>query len=201
MATKERPPYVRFERRAVEDRTASQLAGQYVAKDVDFVIITPAGTKDEIVKEVAPWLAQAKQQVREMRLDPDHEEFFLKSYEGFKRGEEMPMQGTPIKGWNVISPAQQTNCIAANIRTVEDLAGATAEGVGRIGMGGVELKQKADAWLKASVSLGTVVMENSGLKIRVATLEGAVRDLEEKNGKLAAENQLLKAKLPQPAKV
>lgn len=201
MSTKERPPYIRYERRPIEDRTKSQAAGQYVAKDIDFVIITPAGTKDEIVKEAADWLAQVKQQCKEGRMDPDWEPKFVSAYEAFKRGEELPVDGTPIKGWNVLSPAQQTNCIAANIRTVEDLAAATAEGVSRIGMGGVELKQKAEAWLKASVSLGVVVMENATLKAKVGQLEGMVVSLESKNEKLATENQALRAKLPTPAKV
>lgn len=191
MATKERPPYLRFERRPIEDRAASVLAGQYVAKDTDYVIITPAGTKDEIVKIATEWLAQAKQQVKEGRMDPDWEPLFQSSYEAFKRGEELPLKGTPIKGWNVLSPAQQVNAIAANIRTVEDLAEATGEGLGRIGMGGVEMKQKAEAWLKASVSLGTVVLENSTLKARVAQLEGMVKGLEEKNAVLAAKVQAL----------
>ena len=40
-----RPPYVQFEMRAVEDRQASIDAGHYVAKDVAYAIITPAGSR------------------------------------------------------------------------------------------------------------------------------------------------------------
>jgi hypothetical protein len=51
MADELKPPYVRFEVRSVEDRTASIESGHYVGKDVIFAIVTPAGTRDRIERE------------------------------------------------------------------------------------------------------------------------------------------------------
>lgn len=191
--TKERPAYIRFERRAIEDRTASVAAGHYVGKDVDFAIVTPVGTKDEIPKLMSDWLPDLKQKVKEGRLPASHEEFYVRAYEAWKKGEEMPLEGTPIKGWQVISPAQQQNCITANIRTVEDLATANGEALTRIGMGGQELRQKAETWLKAAASLGTVVQINAALTAEIANLKVTVESLAKRNEALA---QQLKASTP-----
>lgn len=194
--TKERPAYVRFERKPLEDRAASLAAGQYRTKDVDMVIITPVGTKDEVEKVVADWLAQSKQQVQEGRLSPEFGEHYAKAYEAWKRGEEIPLDGTPIKTWPVISPAQRQNCIAANVRTVEDLATANGEALTRIGMGGQELRQKAETWLKASSSVGVVVQANAALNARVAGLEAQVKNLQDRNDALVKQLQAADIKVP-----
>lgn len=193
---KDRPAYVRFEMRPVEDRAASLEKGHFVAKDAEFVIITPAGSKDEVEKPVQEWLVQMKQQVRENRLKPEWEQNYVRAYEHWKRGEEVPLVGTPIKGWPVLSPAQQKNCITANVRTVEDLAAINGEGLHRLGMGGVEMKQKAEAWLKASGQVGVVVQENAGLKVRIRDLETQVKNLQERNGVLERQLEAAKAKVP-----
>lgn len=191
----ERPAYVRFEVRAVEDREASIRLGHYSSKDVEFAIITPAGSKDEVEKKVDEWLAQIKQQAREGRMPPQWEEGYRQAYAAWKRGEEIPLSGTPIRGWVVLGPSQQQRCLAANIRTVEDLALINGEGLARIGMGGQELKQKAQAWLSASVNIGVVVQENSALKVKVADLEAQVARLNERNAALA--QQLVETGKPQ----
>lgn len=183
----DRMAYVRFEKRGVEDREASIKAGHYVAKDVEYAIITPPGSKDEVEKVVSEWFQQLKSQVQAGRLPPQFEATYRQAYEFWRRGEEIPVQGTPLKGWPVLSPAQQKNCLNANIRTVEDLAQANGEALARMGMGGVEMKQKAEAWLKAATNLGTVVAENAALKARVRDLEAQVEGLEKRNAALAAQ--------------
>lgn len=183
----ERPAYVRFERRPIEDRATSLTAGHVVTKDVDYAIITPVGSRDEIPREVKDWFAQLKGQVKDQRIPEKFQEYYTRAYEAWKRGEDIPVEGTPIKGWQVLSPSQQANVLAANVRTVEDLALANGEAITRIGMGGHEIKQKAEAWLKASKEVGTVVQENSALRIRCSTLEQAIAGLEARNAALVAQ--------------
>jgi len=113
-------------------------------------------------------------QVREERIPLKWAQEYKESYTAWKRGEEIPLNGTPIKGWSVLSPSQQANVIAANVRTVEDLAQANGEAVARIGMGGMELRQKAEAWIKAAKDVGITVQENIALKAKVSTLEEQV---------------------------
>jgi polyhydroxyalkanoate synthesis regulator phasin len=84
----------------------------------------------------------------------------------------MPLNGEPIKGWGVISPAQQANLIAINILTVEDLAAVNDEGCRRIGMGAAELRDKAKAWLSQMADKGPLTQENALLKGENVALKG-----------------------------
>ena len=59
----QRPPYVTFEQRAVEDRNASIAAGGMVMRDVDFVIVRQVGSKNTLEKDAAEWLADLERLV------------------------------------------------------------------------------------------------------------------------------------------
>jgi len=180
----ERPPFVRFERVAVEDPVASRVAGRYVSRDVDMAFVTPPYSKDVFKQEAADWLADMQRQHQMDRLPKQWLDLFNATYEAFLRGQEAPLNGTPIKEWGVISPAQRQNLIAMNILTVEDLAAMNEEGQRRIGMGGLDLKRKAQAWLQSLTDNGAVTMkvsqlqnENDLLKGNVARLEQQVQEL------------------------
>lgn len=168
---KDRPPYVRWEIRAVEDRTASLAAGAYVAKDVDYAIIMRPGSKDTVEKEARVWLNEIKAKARENMIPATWPAAFEASYKMWKEGEEMPPNGTPIKTWPPLSPAQSQMIIRAGILTVEDLANLPDSELGIIGIGGLGLKQKAQSWLQSKNSLAE---ENAALKVRTAELEGQV---------------------------
>lgn len=189
-ARDERPAYVRFEKRPLEDRNASIKAGHWVGTDQEFVLITPPGSKDCVERLVADWLPSLDLAVKDGRLTAGLAARYNQAYEFWKKGEEIPLTGTAIKGWPVLSPAQQKTCIdGANIRTVEDLAQANGEALTRLGMGAHEMVQKAQAWLKAATSLGTVVALNAALTTKVMQLEGQIKALEARNAALAAQVQ------------
>jgi hypothetical protein len=178
-----RPSYVAFERRAVEDRAASMVAGMYKTRDVDFAVITPAGSKDRIERVAAEWFPMLEQQVKESRLPQPWFEAYQRQYEAFKKGEELPLNGTPIRGWLVASPSQQRTLIDLHILTVEDMAGATAEAMQAIGMGSIALKQKAKAWLD-SAEQGKSSEALAGLKVENETLKAQITEEREKRGEL-----------------
>lgn len=170
-----RPPYVVFERRAVEDREASLRENRYVAKDVDFAIITPIGSKDRIPRIVSEWFDQLEVWVRQERFDKVWLTKLRENYALWKKGEEPAPNGTPIRGWPMVSPAQAANIISANVLTVEDLAQANDEARHRIGMGSLDLVNKAAAWVKAQKDHGPLVTENAKLR---ATLSQKDREIE-----------------------
>jgi hypothetical protein len=187
----QRPSYVVFERRGVEDREQSLLQGRYMEKNIDFAIITPIGSKDRIPREVKSWFVSLEQQAREERIPSEWVTQYKKAYEAWKKGEEAPLIGVPIKGWAVLSPAQQANVISSNILTVEDLAQVNDEGMKRIGMGALELRDKAIAWLRSTKDSGQVTQANAALQARIRQLEanievlqGQIRDLKEENESL-----------------
>lgn len=187
-----RPSYVRFELRPEEDREATLRAGHYVTRDVEYAVLTPAGSKDEIPRKVVDWMKQLKQYEKEGRMPPELVGKYIAAYEAWKRGEDIPLSGTPIKTWPVLSPAERSNVIAANIRTVEDLAGANGEAKHRMGMMAEQLVQKAQQWLKAANDVGKVVQENTRLRVENAELKANVDRLAKKVDELAA-------KIPQAA--
>ena len=171
---KEMPAYVKFEKRPVQDLSVKD---RYVAKDVDFVIITPPYSKDELIKKVSIWLKDLDQHERDGRLSSEWVAKYKRAYDAWQAGQEIPLDGTPIKGWAVLSPAQQENLLHMNVLTVEMLAGMNDEGIRRYGMGAVELKNKAVAWLSQIQDKGPLTMENARLMQEVSILKGSVESL------------------------
>jgi hypothetical protein len=180
----ERPSYVQFETRTMEDKVASVREGRYVAKDFDVVLVTPSYSKDCVEYKVDQWLVNIERNLREGRIPEKWAEHWRESYKRWKAGQELPLSGTPIKGWGVISPAQQANLIAMNCRTVEDLAAANDDGLRRMGMGAVDLRTKARTWLASmndhggvTVKMATIEQENEVLKTTVESLTKQVEAL------------------------
>lgn len=197
---KARPPHLRFNKKPVEDRDASIAAGHPVYKDIDFVFITPQGSKDSVEKPVSEWLASTRQQVDEERLPADWAEKFAGAYDHWKRGEEIPIDGTALANWNAISPAELMQCKGVHILSLEDLAVANDEAIRRLGMGGLQLKQRAKQYLESAKGPGKLIAENADLKQKFEIAEARRVELEERLVKLEA---LVGAKSPvkvEPAK-
>lgn len=185
----ERPAYVRFERRPIEDKAASIREGRYVAKDVDFALVTPPYSKDCVEYKVEQWIANMERNVRDGRIPDKWADQWRASYKSWKNGQEMPLSGTPIKGWGVLSPAQQQTLIAMNCLTVEDLAGINDEGLRRIGMGAVELRDKAKNWLAS-------VKDHGAVTVQLAAMEQENRTLSATVDSLTAQVEALKNMIP-----
>lgn len=159
-----RPPFVSFEARGEEDREESIKQGHYVTKDVDYVLVTPRGSKDRIERVAHEWFDQLKRDSDEGRFPREWVKGFEQMYKEWKEGREAPLSGTAVENWPALSPAQVKALQNLHIRTVEDMAEANEETIHRIGMGGRALKQKAIDWLKTASSVGKVSEELSALK-------------------------------------
>lgn len=179
----DRPPYVRFELVPVEDRNASIAAGRYVARDVEMALIVPAGSKDEVHREAGPWLDEIREKSRRNQYNPQWVEHFNSVYRAWKEGNELPVNGTPIKTWPLLSPAQVKNLLAAKCFTVEDLAVANEPLIAMLGMGGRDLKGKAQAYLEQANNGGKVASELAALKVR---LEDMAAQIEKKDEQIAS---------------
>lgn len=179
-----RPPYVTFEVRAEEDRAASIEAGHYVGKDVHYALVTPMGSKDRLERNAEEWFVKLEQDVIEGRFPREWFTHFKTAYKAFCEGNEAPLSGTAIVNWPPVSPAQIKTLQSLHVRTVEDLAQANEEVLGRLGMGGRALKQKAIDWLASSKDIGKVSEEmsalrasNDALKVRNEQLESQVKEI------------------------
>jgi len=185
----ERPPYVTFETRAMHDVKASNEQGHYVAVDVDYVLVTPPYSKDCFEDKVENWFTKQDVNARNGRQKLEWVEAWKKSYELYKQGLEIPLDGTPIRGWGALSPAQEKMILQAGIRTIEDLAACNDEGRRRLGMGGQDLVNKAKSWLNSVNDHGKVALQNAALEKANEQLKLTVESLEEKVELLARQVQ------------
>lgn len=183
---KEKMPYVTFKTEAEEDLKASREKGRYIGMDVDYACITTPGTKDVLFERIPDWWEKKFDEVRNGRCPQAWLDKWQADYDRFKKGQELPTEGTPIRGWSQISPAQMEAIIRANILTVEDMATANDTALQMIGMGAVNVKYKAEAWLKQAKSKGPVTQELAAVKRERDSLQSQVATLEAQVTKLKA---------------
>jgi hypothetical protein len=188
--TEERPPHVEFELRPVEDREASMQAGQKIMRDQEYSLIFPRGGKDKVRKAVP----QPPEEGRMPSLE--YQEFmarFGKQYQAWKAGLEIPVEGTDLRQFRLLTPAQIENCRTYHIYTVEQLAEASEEAITNIGMGSRNLKMTAQRWLEFGDKGGKSVS-------RIEELEAKNHDLEELNKQLTAKVEELQVNVNEPRK-
>ena len=181
-------PWVEFRKVSEEDRQASVDAGTYIARDVDYAFITPAGSKDCIEKPVKEWFEQLATQVENSRFPAEWLKAFRTRYESWVESGEIPVQGTSVKNWAVASPSQIEMLLKVNVRTVEQLAVANEEVIGRLGMGGRNLVEKAKAYTKQRESgVGKLAEENANLKQRLEQSDLVTAELKAQLDQLKAQ--------------
>lgn len=180
----DRPPYVTFDTRAVEDRNASIETGKYTTRDIDFAFITPQGSKDRIEMIVEEWFDQLDREVSGGRFPFEWLQGFRNRYDAWKKGQELPESGYPLRNWPLLSPAQLQTLLDVGIRTVEDVAGMNEESILRVGMGGRSLKQRAEEWLKTAPNIGKASEEVANLKQENSQLKSQLDEIREEFKKL-----------------
>ncbi len=190
--------YVRFEIAVVEDKEQTLKQGHYVGRNVEYVLITPPYSKDCVRIKVSGWLTQMDLDVHNGRFPPAWRDDYLKALQAWRNGQEMPLNGTPIRGWPVISPAQMEMLIRMNILTVEDLGGINDEGAKRIGMGALDLKNKAKAWLAQRADKGPLTVEVAALKNENATLKTSLETMRAQLEALSKRIEAHQAEAPAP---
>lgn len=183
----ERPPYVKFEIRAVEDREASVKNGYYSTKDVTFAILQRPGDKDTVEKEADPWIAEMKSKARQGLIPQEWFTAYDNVYNAFKQDLEPPLNGTSLKGWPVLAPSQIHALVSAGVKTIEDLASLPDGDVSRIIMGGIGLKQKAVTWLESAKDVGTMVEKLNAALNQIADLAATTKAQAEEIVKLRAQ--------------
>lgn len=175
-----RPPFVEFERRAVENKSESLAQGRWVGKDVDYAVITPPHSRDIVYLTVDAWWNTMKREIARGNMKKEWLDGYQKKYQMWLQGQELPPDGTPIKNWSAISPAEVKTLTGLNIYTVEDLALCNENDMRHIGMGARSLIDKAKAWIKSTKDHGSVTLENSNLKKENENLKAELETLKKK---------------------
>jgi hypothetical protein len=172
----ERPPFVQFEMREKEDRTASIAAGHYVAQDVEMAIIARPGSRDTLEKEAESWLSEMRTKSRKGEIPPGWYDFFQRRYTEWKNGETGSVTtGTPIRGWPVLGPAAQKTLIAAGIMTVEDLSEVSDSDLQNIGTGAMSFKQKAKLFLEAANGPGKMAERVNAMEVQMKEMADLIK--------------------------
>ncbi|CAB4139727.1 hypothetical protein UFOVP353_5 [uncultured Caudovirales phage] len=175
--------YPVFEIKAVKDEVKSAVEGRVVYDDVEYVSIR-VDQKTKIDKPAAEWLGELDYKLDKGRIDPGEYQRFRRIYEAFKSGQEAPLDGTDIRGWPLVTPAQVENFRKIGVRTLEDLIKADENTIKEAGSGARELQKKATAYIEAA--------KDGKAAEKIVALENAVNQLSEQNVQLMNElkNQL-----------
>lgn len=163
--------FLQFEQRAIEVAAAD---GTRTFKDVDFALLTPMGNNGPIEREVnQELLSQWNEQGYNNRVS---------HYEAWKKGNEAPLDGIPIKQWPVATAAEVKICVENRILTVQQLAAASMDAVKRLGLGGVTLQNKAKNYLNDEPA--KLVAKVAALEVRVTSLEEELKRMYDENDSL-----------------
>ena len=174
-----RPPHVVYERRAEEDRTASIEQGRYVSRDVDYAIVTPAGSKDRVERVVSDWFLMLAGEVKAERWPQVWLDQLRAGYDSWTRGQTPPESGTPLSTWPALSPAQVKNWAQIGIRTIEELAEANEETLSAYGMGSRDMKSRAGLFLEnAKSDSGPLVAKLRAAEELIFAMEVRMKSLE-----------------------
>lgn len=142
---------LRFFKQAVPNAVKSQEAGREICDQVDYVSIIVPGSKDEVIEKVGE--SQKKR--------------FAAQYEHWLKTQEQPPEGQPLDRVPWLNVAQIRELQYLNIKTLEQLAGLSDTAIQHIGMGGRDLRSKAQAYIEA----GKGTAELSRLVARISELE------------------------------
>lgn len=173
-------PIPRFHIEPVQDEGASAAAGHPVFRDEERVeIILPGNPFTRPVKIVTD----------------EHRQRWPREYAAFKAGTTMAQDGTPLEQWPMMTPAMVKQLKFLEIHTVEQCAALDDNALGRIPIGGRQIKNAAIAYLDDAASQKMTTELSRAMEIRDAenaTLRGQVEQLGSLLEGLQREIQLLR---------
>ena len=123
---------VKFYYKTVKDEAATAEQGRACFKEREYVDIRIPGTRGAGAARPAT--------IRDKKR-------FERHYQAFKQRVELPLEGTPLSEWPVVTRAHAEELAFAGVKTVEQLAGM-ADVVASGFMGGQMFKAKANKWLE-----------------------------------------------------
>jgi hypothetical protein len=140
--------HIEFYTQAQENPAESRKAGRPIFEDVEMVKIQVVG--DPKCTMIAPAHSSSKRHP-ETGAPWTYAEQFPEHYRYFKDNADQQLaSGTPLSEVPWLTAAKREELKALKILTVDGLALLDGAGLTRLGMGGRELKNKAQAWLDAA---------------------------------------------------
>lgn len=175
---KEIMPYVQFANKDYgRDEEASRKAGRHIPRNATFIIITSHGSKDSSDHLVEEWLPRKRLEASRGAYNLEWVEKIEKAYEAWKKGHEVPREGTPILHWQMVSPEQNTRLRALGITTVEDLAAIPDSGLAEVGLDARVLRDLARNWIMEGEQKGINAQELANAQQKLRDQEGMIQQL------------------------
>lgn len=194
--TNVRPPLFRFELVPVEDRAASvELKnGGVVMKDEAWVFVQQLGSRDEAQFPAEQWLEQME---HESRLRPKNMpsrwvQMFKDAYRDFRNGVAAKVNGTSVRHTSIYTPAEVANLLRIGVQAVEDAAAMNDEACRRYGLGGLQVKQKSQDWVKSRQG-NQAAQELTQLREQNEALQGQLKAQQESLDEMRAQLAVLNA--------
>lgn len=156
---------VQFYSKPIKNEFKSTIEGRLVCDDVEFIKIWTPGNQLNIIDRPT--------------TDGDKQRFFeqWRRYEAGKQGGEQ-QNGTPIKEWALLTPAQAEELRYLKFFTVEQIAGCSDDNALKltalVGMSGYALRDRAKNWLAAAKGEAVatqMVEQNKQLKDQMAAMQ------------------------------
>lgn len=177
-------PFVTYYTETIEDVLRTNKEGRMCFKDQDFALITQPGGKSNNKERIETFFSKMEAELKSGRVHPDWIRAWRANYELYKKGQEIPLDGTPIRGWKLLPGSVQEELIRLNVLTVENLATLPDEGINAVGMGCREWQRRAQAWLAQNESREGGALKMADLTRQMEALAGQVKSLTEKNDEL-----------------
>lgn len=111
-------------------------------------------------------------------VDDRLRERYSAHYKAFKENREMPTEGTPIEVWLGANDPRVHMLRSLHIRTVEHVSEMSDTTLAQIGIGGREMRSRAQAFLEAQ--------QTAGVADKLAAKDDLIADLTERLKKLEA---------------
>lgn len=186
---KEVMPFVRFEQKDYgRNEDASAKAGVHIPLRTTFIVITSHGSKDSSEHIAEEWLPRKRLEASRGMYNLAWVEHFEKQYEAYKKGHELPREGTAVLTWGLLNPEQNARVRALGYQVIEDLAAVPDSALGTIGLDGRVLRDLARGWLNES--------KDKGINARaLADANAEIERLKSDNASLRARQDALEARL------
>lgn len=156
---------VEFYTDAVELTQETERAGRPIFKEMPHIKIVIPGDPLNVI---------------ERRATDSDKQKYPKAWRLYERQEESGQSGTPLEMWPQINRAQVKESKHFEVHTVEAMAGLSDANCMKMGMGFMELRTKAKAYLTAAKDTAAVTAqaaENEQLKSMIADLQAQIKDL------------------------
>lgn len=148
--------FVKFFKKPIYNKVKSEEEGRPVYEEYDYIsIIVPGDQFNKVERKVKD-------------EDKDMYASIWRKYE--EKGEDH-LNGTPVEEWHILTESLRATLKHLNFHTVEAIANAPDSSINNIGMGGVELREKAKAFLTAAKDGAAVQKMASELKKRDDEIE------------------------------